>query len=161
MSVRFLRCKITKRIHSVLYQPSSLRWEGQHPGSLHGGDNSNQWGNPQKGRWISEGSALLVSKALGSTRPKQGAGLLHLSVPSTWHKAVWWMHWIFFFCRCICFCFHFADAFFKLRWNSLNIKLTVLNCTIQCHLYIHSVVQPPPLSSSKCFHHPKRKPHSH
>lgn len=55
--------------------------------------------------------------------------------------------------------------FFILRCNSLNVKLTTLNCIIRWHLYIHGVVQHPRPSSSKMFSSPQKEtpepPNSH
>lgn len=49
---------------------------------------------------------------------------------------------------------YYPTGFFvslKLRWDSHHMKLIILECTIQWHLYIHNIVPRPPLSGSKMF----------
>ena len=46
---------------------------------------------------------------------------------------------------------------FCVWWNSHNVKLVILKWTIEW-CYIHNIVQSPPPSYSRTFHHPQRKP---
>lgn len=48
---------------------------------------------------------------------------------------------------------------FKLQDYSYTIKFTLLKCAISLVLYIHKIVQPSQLSSSRTFHHPPKHPY--